>query len=180
MDERAAEIGPLQHATGKLPGTAIAETGQADLGQQRIGAIPEDRILVAAKRIRIGFDDLERQHDVLADRQPGQHGRVLERHADPHLFSTDLTPGHENDTLGRAQKARDQFEDGRLAAAGRADHGDEIAGTNGQIGAVQRQKGIVAPAEANFHVFELCNPCTAMLRRSGCCRHAVCPSSICF
>ena len=45
VDQRAAEIGALQHAAGKLPGIAAAKALQADLLQQRIGLVAEFGVL---------------------------------------------------------------------------------------------------------------------------------------
>ena len=55
----------------------------------------------------IGLDDLQRQHDVLLDRQPRQHGRVLERHADPQRLGRDFAAAEDDDAgRGLHQAAR--------------------------------------------------------------------------
>ena len=41
VDQRAAQIGALQHAAGELPGIAVAEALEADLLEQRIGLVAE-------------------------------------------------------------------------------------------------------------------------------------------
>ena len=41
VDQRAAEIGALKHAAGKLPGKFAAKSLEADLLQQRMGLVAE-------------------------------------------------------------------------------------------------------------------------------------------
>ena len=91
--------------------------------------------------------DLQRQHHVVADRQPRQQRRVLERHADAHRLGADLAARDIDIAARRCDQPGHQLEDGRLAAAGRADQRDEIALADAQIGRVER----AAPACRRGH-----------------------------
>ena len=72
-------------------------------------------------------NDLQRQHHVVADLQPRQQRRILERDADAHRLRAKLAPRDVNIAAGLRDQAADQLQDRRLAAAGRADQRDEIA-----------------------------------------------------
>lgn len=64
---------------------------QTDLFQQRMHAVAIGPLLVCPIRSFERLHDLERHHDVLLDRQPWQHGGILERHADAQLLDRGLT-----------------------------------------------------------------------------------------
>ena len=68
----------------KLPRMLVAEVCEADFLEQRFGAVAKFGLALAPVLLAKRRHDLERQHDVVAHRQPRQHGRVLERHADAH------------------------------------------------------------------------------------------------
>jgi hypothetical protein len=82
VHQRAAQRRALQHAARQLPGPLVAEALQAHLGQQRLGAVGVFAVLLLREVGAEGLHDLQRHHHVLADGQPGQHGRVLEGQAD--------------------------------------------------------------------------------------------------
>ena len=66
MDERATQARALLHASRELPGEFLAETAQADRGQQRL-ATRDILRLVRAEAALVRLDDLERlAHDVRA------------------------------------------------------------------------------------------------------------------
>ena len=64
--------------------------------------------------------DLQRQHDVVADRQPRQQRRVLKGHADANRLRAHLTPCDEDVAARRPDQVADHLQDRRLAAAARA------------------------------------------------------------
>ena len=149
MDQRAAEIGALEHAAGELPGIAAAEALEADLLQQRVGLVAEFGLAQFAELRAERLDDLQRQHDVPLDRHPRQHGRVLEGHADPQRPRRDLAAADDDDAAGRLHQAADETQNGRFAASGRADQCDELAVGDPQRGLRQSRHGAVAAAEGH-------------------------------
>ena len=136
VDQRAAQIGALKHAAGELPGVAVAKTLEADLLQKRVGLVAEFGLAQLAELRTKGFDDLERQHDVPLDRHPGQHGRVLERHADAQGPRRHFPAADDHHTGGWLHQPAHQPQDGGLAASGRPNQGDELA-----LGDPQRRGG---------------------------------------
>ena len=134
MHQRAAQRSALQHAAGQLPRMLVAEIGEADFLEQRVGPVAEFGLVLGAVLRAKRRHDLQRHHDVVAHRQPRQHGRVLERHADPHRLGADLAAGDVDIAGRRLEQTGHQLEDGGLAAAGRADQRDEVALLQPQIG----------------------------------------------
>ena len=150
MDQGAAQRGALQHAAGELPGPLVGKTLEPDLGQQGVGAIGELAFFLARVILPKGLDDLERDHDVLADAQPGQHGGVLKGQAQPYAGGkritlagcTNLAPAHHHRAGARAQQTGHQLEDGGLAAAAGPDQGHKIALGYAQVGALQCHRSV--------------------------------------
>ena len=77
-------------------GILVAEARQADLRQQRLDPVAVLALALGAVVLPEGRHDLQRQHHVVADGEPGQHGRVLEGHADADRRRADLAPGDED------------------------------------------------------------------------------------
>src|SRR5207342_1466029 len=98
----------LKHAARELPREAARKPLEADLLEQRIGLVAKRRAPQLAELRSVRLDDLERQHDVLLDRQPWQHGRILERHADPKRLGRDLAAAENDDARGWLNQVRDQ------------------------------------------------------------------------
>ncbi len=144
VNQRPAQRSPLLHAAGQLPGKFRAETGEADARKRGLDAVAILGFALFRECLLEGRHDLERQHDVVADVQPRQQGRVLERHADPHMVGADLAAGDEHMALRGIQRSRDQLEDRRLAAAGRTDQRDELAMRDAQGGLRQRRDLVLA------------------------------------
>src|SRR6202158_5052045 len=67
MDQRAAQGCTLLHSSWQLPGIAIAESCEANLGQQRISAVAEFRLFFAAPICPKWRNDLQGQHYILAN-----------------------------------------------------------------------------------------------------------------
>src|SRR6476659_126809 len=102
----------------------VAKSGQPDLGQQSLRAIAVFGLSFTAPAGTKWLLDLERQHDILADREPRQQRRVLKRQADTPVCRAAFATGDEHVAGGRRNKPADELEDRRLAAARRADQGD--------------------------------------------------------
>ena len=127
VDQRAAERGALHHAAGQLPGILVAEARKADLREQCFDAVTELGLVLGAILLPERRHDLQRQHHVVADRQPRQQRRILERHADAHRLGADFAARDIDIAAGRLDQPGDELEDRGLAAARRADQRDEIA-----------------------------------------------------
>ena len=155
MDQRAAQIGALEHAAGELPGIAVAKTLEADLLQQRVGLVAEFGLAKFSELRTKGFDDLERQHDVPLDRHPGQHGRVLERHADAQGARRHFPAADDDHTGGWLHQPAHQPQDGGFAASGRPNQRDELAIGDPQARRGKRRHRAGAAAEGDGGLGEL-------------------------
>ncbi len=113
MDEGAAEVRALQHPARQLPGIMAGEFIEPDIGQQGMHPVTILRLALGAVVGAEGPHDLQRQHDVPLDGEPGQHGRILEGHADAQGLGRHLAPADENGPPGRLQQARRQPQDRR-------------------------------------------------------------------
>ena len=71
--------------------------------------------------------DLEREGDILDHRAPGKGRFFLEHHADRRMRSGDAFARDRDLALIIAEQSADDIEQGRLAAAGRADHRQKLA-----------------------------------------------------
>ena len=82
---------------------------------------------VALEARRLRLDDLERQQYVVERGAPRQQRRILERHADDLERPGDRAPVHHRRAAALAVQPGDELQQGRLAAARRADYGDCVA-----------------------------------------------------
>ena len=155
VDQGPAERSALLHAAGQLPGKLVAEAGEAYPCQRLLDAVAIFGALFAGKILLERRHDLERHHHVVADVQPRQQRRVLERHADPRALGAHLAPRHEHVAFGGVKRAGDEFENGRLAAAGRSDQGYEFAMADAQGGFRQRRDLVLGAAERHPDFFEI-------------------------
>ena len=126
MDQRAAERDTLLHAAGQLPRIAVAKTLQSD-GRKQLLGLRAKLGLPRAKLRAVRLHDLERQQHVVDDLAPRQQVRVLERHAGDLHRALHLCAGDRHRPRGRPMQTGDEPHQGRLAAAGRADHRGEFA-----------------------------------------------------
>ncbi len=69
---------------------------EPDLRQQRFDPVDELGLALGPVLLAERRHDLERQHHVLAQLEPRQQRRVLERHADPDRLGADLAPADEH------------------------------------------------------------------------------------
>jgi hypothetical protein len=105
------------------------------------------------------------QQHVVGDGQIVEQVEELEDHADvpvPEAGQTGLTegvdalPGHHDRAAGRPVQAGDQVEQGRLAAARRAHHGDRLARREFQADLVDRGRPVAVVAFAGIAEFYEC------------------------
>ena len=155
VDQRAAQRGTLHHAAGELPRIFVAEAGEPDLRKQRFDAVAEFALALGAILSAERRNDLERQHDVVEERQPWQQRRILERHPDAHRLGAHLAAGDIDVAGRRADQSGDELEDGRLAAARGPDKRDEIALLDPKRRLAERVDHPLAATVSMGHLFQL-------------------------
>ena len=111
--QRASERAPHLHATGQLLGILVLVTDQVDQ-LDRLGRLGS--ALGLGHVLQLGVE-----LDVALHRSPRQQRGILEHVAE--RIPVDVT-----DTGGVLRQTRRDAQQGRLAATGRSDHGDELAG----------------------------------------------------
>ena len=144
VDQRAAQRRALLHAARQLPGIMFREAVEPDHGQQ-VARLGDIFLAVLLESARVRLDDLKRQQHVVERSAPRQQGRVLERHADDLERRRDLVIGNDDAALGWPVEPSDELEQRRFAAAGRADHGDELALLHAQARILERERLPLAP-----------------------------------
>ena len=154
VDQRAAERGALLHAARQFPGKPVAEARRGRPCRAASRRARGIRSFLERKLRAVRLDDLQRQHDVVEHRAPGQQVGVLERHARDlhgpfHRLAVDL-----HDALGGLHEAGDELHQRGLAAARRADHGGEFALADVDAGAFQRQHRTCSPGIGERNVVE--------------------------
>ena len=102
--------------------------------------------LVVALGLRHALD-LEREGDILDHRAPGEGRFFLEHHADRGMRPGDALARDRDLALVVAEQSADHIEQGRLAAAGRADHREEFALPDRERDIVDRGDHAVGRAE---------------------------------
>ena len=86
------------------------------------------KCLRALDALRLGHaGDLEREGDVVGDGAPREGRLLLEHHADRGVRAGHGLARDRDAALVAVEQPADDVEQGRLAAAGRADHGEELA-----------------------------------------------------
>ena len=116
-----------------------------------------------AGRLRRGTIEDQGQCDVLGHSEPGHQVEELEHKAElppPYLGprsrcqSGQVAPA-EQDTAGvGCGQSSGQMQQGGLARSALADHGDELAGRDGEVDPAQRDDRFAAPAEGPAHSFQ--------------------------
>ena len=127
----------------------VLEAGQTDLADEGIGD------LVA---LRLGHAALaQAEGDVLAHGQPGKQRVGLEHHAAVGARAGHLASVEHHASAGRAIEAGDDAQQRGLAAAGRAEDGDEVVVADREVGRLQRPgRGVaVARGEGARDLFDL-------------------------
>jgi hypothetical protein len=108
----------------------------------------------------LGVENLQPQHDVVDRGAPRHQPVVLEHDADLAAKEVELAErvvtGHLDPAAGRLDQAGEQVEHGRLAAAGLAQHRDDLALLDLERKAIDRREGPrpVGPGELLGHVAE--------------------------
>jgi hypothetical protein len=121
--EGAGERDALPHPAGQLVRPPLRELGQVDGREQVAGALP------AFGAAHTG--EPEREFDVAGDGQPRVQRGFLEHQRRP--------ARHGERAGGRRVQPGDQRQQRRLAAAGGADHADELTGRHVERDRVQRE-----------------------------------------
>ncbi len=81
VNQRAAQVGALLHAAGKLPGIFRAKSAQANQVEQALG--PRSVLVAVLPALALErLHDLQRQHHVVQSGAPRHQGGVLKCHAD--------------------------------------------------------------------------------------------------
>ena len=154
VHQRAAQRGALQHAAGQLPGMLVAEIGEADFLQQRFGAVAEFGLALCAVLFAKRRHDFQRQHHVVAHRQPRQHGGILKCHADTNRLGADLAAGDIDIAGAGVEQPGHELEDGGLSAARRSDQRDKVALLQAQIGQAKRVDLLFIAPVSQRHAFQ--------------------------
>ena len=142
--ERPGERDTLLLTTGELMGVAVAEPTEVDEREQHRD--PRRTILAG-----------EPEGDVLGHGEVGEERVVLEHHpdspslgGDPAALSRDRLAGDRDPPRIGCLEPGDQAEQGRLAAAGRAEERDDLAA----IDAERRRRDSLHVPEASAHALE--------------------------
>ena len=137
---------PLLLAARELAHGLVRGVGQVDQAQELLGPLAALGLVDPAH--------LEPEGDVLPDRHQREQRQVLEDQRGGTLVGADAAhvPAADPDgALGRIDEARNHAQDGGLAAAGRAEKGEELAGPDGDVDIVHRPKA----AKVHGYVVEL-------------------------
>src|SRR5262249_20621797 len=97
---------------------------------------------------------LQAEADIVGDAQPGKEPRLLEHDADLLMRRGDHRPVEHDLALGRRVEPRDRPQHGRLAAAGAADGGENLAGRDRERAASEGARAVgvgLADAIENEH-----------------------------
>ena len=149
LDDRPADGHALLLAAGELAGLHGELVGQAEGGGHLI------HLLVHAGAGEAG--DAQRVADVLAHRHVGEQRDVLEDHGDVALLRGqrgDVGVAEPDAAGGGGLEAGDHPQSGRLAAAGGADEGEELALADLERQVAHRVYGASAAAEALVEAFQ--------------------------
>src|ERR1051326_7244089 len=119
VHQRPADRDALAHAAGQLVRIAVLETGEADRAQQLAGACLG---VLAVHAARFGL-----QHDVAQGGAPVEQHGALKHDADVGARPVDSAAAHPHRAARRRQQSGGDHQQRALAAAARADMGDELA-----------------------------------------------------
>ncbi len=136
VDQRPADGGALLHATGEFHRILDAEVVETDHRKQLLHALAGLGLVQALH--------LDREHDVLLDRAPGQQHRALKHHADVPPGRLHRRAVEDDVALCHVEQAGENLEQRALAAAGRADDGHELLVGDVQIDVRQCVNALVA------------------------------------
>ncbi|MNN07382.1 hypothetical protein D3C81_1202060 [compost metagenome] len=147
--EGAGDTDALLHATGQFAGLLLRGGLEADHVEEAGAMLGH----LLARPVRVA-----RAHgegDVLLHGQPGQQRVALEHHATVQAGAGDFLAGHHHPAAAGLFQAGDDVEDGALAAAGVADHADELALLDAEVDVLEHRRQVVAVALGQpFHLDE--------------------------
>ena len=143
--QRAGECRPVPHAARQLVRERVAEPAQADPFQQRSGLLVE--FGVVAFVLPGGPLRPRAEQDVVPGGEPAEQHRRLEQHAPVGGRAGDRPFPHRDGSLVGGQRAGDDPQQRRLAAAGRPEQAGQLARPDPQAGPGQRHRPPPAPAE---------------------------------
>ncbi len=141
-DDGARDGDALLLAAGELAGELVFLALEADQG---------DRLVDAARRLGLRHAaHHQAEADVLAHRHVREQGVVLEHHAEAALLRAERVDAafvEPDAAAGRGQEPGDAVQRGRLAAAGGAKQGDELALLDRQRDVAERVEGAEVAAQ---------------------------------
>ncbi len=146
VDQRARQRHPLRHAAGELVRIGIAERGQADQLDDRIDPVP----LRLQDALR-----LQPERDIVPDRAPGKQRRILEHDDARRMRTGDAGIVFPQRPGARLLQPRDQPQQGRLAAAGRTEQRDELAGRDREADIVEHRQGRTVDIEGVANALDI-------------------------
>ncbi len=115
--QRPGERGALRHAARQLLRQRVGERGETDALDRRAharGALDHGHVPQA-------------ETDIARDGEPRHQARLLEHHRDLVTGSVDRPAVEQRAAAVRPVEAGEQAQEGALAAAARAEHGDQLA-----------------------------------------------------
>ena len=140
--EGARDGDALAHAAGKLVGALFERIGKADPSQH----LTRRLLALLGRHAAHG----KTEADVLPDIQPGEQRCLLEDQAALWRRSGDGFAVRADRARGRLFEPGDEIEQRALAATGRAQQNDELAGLDLEIDVGQRLMGPLAPGIPNL------------------------------
>ena len=144
--QHARDRHPLAHAAGQVLRVAGAKVGQRQQLEQVVHPAVDLRSAHAL--------DLEAEADVLLDRHPGKQRVFLEHHAALRPRPGDRAAVDQDRARGRWREAGHRIEQGRLAAAGRAEQAGELPARDLQVDVLQGHHFMVFGAEHLIDAFD--------------------------
>jgi hypothetical protein len=134
-DHRPHERGPLAHAARELVREDVLAAGEVVALEQRGGPSAG---LPARDTVHLQPED-----DVLQDRPPRHQQVLLQDVADrPVRVARGVGPVDQDPAFRGGEQTGDDVEQRGLAAAGRSDEGDELAGLRVEVDAVQDERAV--------------------------------------
>src|SRR5215831_17266079 len=151
VQQGAGDRHPLAHAARQLMGIPVLKFGEADGFDERHRPRPIG--------VRIELENLDRQQHILQHRAPGQQCGVLEHDAD--LFGRpDLRGAIDHDgARAAALEPGDQAKKRGLAAARRADHGDEFARSSARTRSPEAVMNVLETPASSMSSHRRCGRC---------------------
>ena len=150
--QRPGNRDTLLHAAGQLAGVGAGKVLQAHQIEQRIGAATGGfHVRLAVYRVGDHLQ-LTAELDVLGHRQPGVEAVVLEHHGAVNAGAVNRLAAQQEVAAAVGFQPGHDAQQGRLAAAGGANKGDELVRLYLKVNVTQRLDGLVAGSKLLAHV----------------------------